>query len=121
MKKLILFLSIVMYTGCMSNYPRTTFYVKNTSDKTINFTASVMKYSSMGRFEMTLPFMVLPHDSVLARIVGYRKDALPIYWYTKFIIFPVEGIIMNDPNNAENWIKSTDEKGKTIYTFSLTK
>jgi len=42
----------------MTNYPMTTFYVKNTSDKVQNFKASIMKQSSMGPFEMTLPFAV---------------------------------------------------------------
>jgi len=106
----------------MTNYPTTTFYVKNTSDKVQNFTASIMKYSSMtGPFEMTLPIAVPPNDSIIARRVGFHKEARPTAWFTKFIIFPTDSVAFNDPNIDENWVKSTDEKGKTIYTFTMTK
>lgn len=108
-------------TGCMVNYPTTSFYVKNNSDKTLNFKASIIKYSSMGPFEMTLPFAVLPHDSVLARRVGYKKDAEPTGWFTKFIIFPTDSIYFNDPKQNGNWVKSIDIKGKPVYTFTMTK
>ena len=105
----------------MVNYPTTTFYVKNTTNKTLNFKASIIKYSSMGPFEMTLPFSVPPKDSVLARQVGYKKDAAPTGWFTKFLIFPSDSINFNDPNNATNWVKSTDPKGRPVYIFNLTK
>jgi hypothetical protein len=105
----------------MVGYPVTTFYVKNNSDKTLNFKASVMKYSSMGQFEMTLPFTVLPHDSVLARRIGLKKNAEPITWFTRFIIFPTDSILFNDPNISANWIKSTDTKGRPVYTFKMAK
>jgi len=123
MKKKLLFLAIVLtFSSCMTNYPTTTFYVKNTSDKTQNFKASIMKYSSMmGPFEMTLPFAVPPNDSVVARQVGFRKDAPPTAWFTKFIIFPADSVAFNDPKIDENWVKSTDSKGRTVYTFTLTK
>jgi len=109
----------------MTSYPLTTFYVKNNSDKPINFRASITKYSSMtGPFEMTLPFTVLPKDSVLARKAGFRKDASPTNWFTSFVIFPVSGVILNDPNDPNdptNWIKSEDSKGKPVYTFNVTR
>lgn len=75
----------------------------------------------MGQFEMTLPFTVLPNDSVLARKVGLRKDAEPTAWFTQFIIFPTDSLILNDPKNSANWIKSVDAKGRPVYTFILTK
>ncbi len=108
-------------SSCMTNYPLTTFYVKNTTDKTLNFKASVMKRSQMGPFEMTLPFAVLPHDSVIARRVGFRKDAAPAAWFTKFTIFPTDSVSFNDPHNSDNWVKSTDIKGKPVYTFTMTR
>lgn len=70
---------------------------------------------------MTLPFAVPPHDSVLARRVGFNKDAQPTAWFTKFIIFPSDSVYFNDPNKADNWVKSTDPKGKPVYTFTMTK
>lgn len=121
MKKLFLFLTILSLTSCSVNYPTTTFYVKNTTNKTLNFKASIIKYSSMGPFEMTLPFSVPPNDSVLARQVGFKKDAEPTAWFTKFIIFPSDSINFNDPNNATNWVKSTDQKGRPVYIFNMTK
>lgn len=121
MKQILSLLTIFILTGCMVNYPTTTFYVKNTTNKTQNFKASVIKYSSMGQFEMTLPFSVPPNDSVLARQVGFKKDALPTAWFTKFIIFPTDSTNFNDPNNSKNWVKSFDKKGNPIYIFNMTK
>jgi hypothetical protein len=121
MRKLIIVLTFFSLTSCNVNYPTTAFYVKNNSPKTINFKASVMKYSSMGQFEMTLPFAVPPNDSILARKVGFRKDAVPTAWFTKFIIFPVDSILIKDPYLPDNWIKASDNQGKPIYTFTLTK
>ncbi len=119
MKRFFYTLIGFVFSGCMANYSLTSFYVKNNTNKTINFKASAIKYSSMGPFEMTLPFTVLPNDSVLARRVNLRKDILPNRWFTQFIIFPVDSIVLNNPNNSENWIKSTDTKGKLIYTFNI--
>ncbi|MGN6435944.1 MAG: hypothetical protein ACTHMM_05395 [Agriterribacter sp.] len=122
MKQLIASLTILVFAGCMTNYPMTTVYVKNNSNKTLNFKASIVKYSSMGGpFEMTLPFTVLPHDSVVARRVGLKNGALPTVWFTSFNIFPTDSVSFNDPNNAANWIRSTDTKGKPVYTFIMTK
>lgn len=101
-------------------YPTTTFYVKNNSEKPINFQASVIKRGSAGPFEMNNAFTVLAKDSVLARQVGYKKDTEnPQKWFNRFIIFPVDGIEMNDPNKPENWIKGITETGKPIYTFTI--
>ena len=121
MKKAILLLIIFSSTSCATNYPTTTFWVKNTTNKTLNFKASIIKFTSSGPFEMTLPFAVPPNDSIVARKVGLKKDAAPTNWFTKFIIFPSDSIQFNDPNNSSNWIKSTDEKGRTVFTFIMTK
>lgn len=121
MKQLICILTILTFTGCMVNYPMTTFYVKNNSDKTLNFKASVIKYSQMGQFEMTLPFAVPAHDSVIARKVGFKKDAQPTSWFTRFIIFPTDSVSFNDPKSQSNWVKTADINGKPIYTFTLSK
>lgn len=105
----------------MTNYQLTTFYVKNNTNKTVNFKASVEKLSSMGSFNMTLPFTVLPKDSVLARRANFRKGISPTQWFTQFIIFPVDSVVLNDPKDPNNWIKSTDMKGKLVYTFNIAK
>ncbi len=118
MKKYLL-TSVVLFSGCVSNYQSTTFYVKNNANKPLNFKASVEKYSSMGPFVMTLPFTVLPQDSVLARSVKLRKDLPPTAWFTDFIIFPADSVKLNDPKNAGNWVKTIDAKGNPVYTFKL--
>ena len=75
----------------------------------------------MGAYEMTLPFAVPPNDSIVVRQVGFKKGTKPTAWFTEFIIFPIDSLKFNDPNNEANWIKSTDEKGKPVYTFNMTK
>lgn len=100
-------------------YPTTTFYVKNDSEKAINFKSTVLKHSSNGPFEMTVPFTVQPKDSVLARQVGFKKDAEPQNWFTNFTIFPVDGVKISDPNKPENWEKWVNSKGKPCFTFTI--
>ena len=121
MKIFFPFFACLTLGSCMTNYKMTTFYVKNNTNKTVNFKASVDKLSLMGSFIMTLPFTVLPNDSVLARKVQLRKDVPPTAWFTQFILFPVDSVKLNDPNDANNQIKSTDAKGKQVYTFNVTK
>jgi hypothetical protein len=121
MKSIIYILACLVFSSCATNYHLTTFYVKNNSDKTINFKASIVKQSTMGAFNMTLPFTVLPNDSVIARKASFRKDILPTQWFTQFIIFPVDSVLLNDPNDPDNWIKSTDAKGKPVYKFNIAK
>ncbi len=128
MKKslIILFLSFTL-TSCgilfpwpeSKNSPTTTFYVKNDSEKAINFQSTVLKRNMNGFFDMTVPFTVQPKDSVLARQVEFRKDAEPQKWFTKFTIFPVDGVKISDPNKPENWKKWMNSKGKPYYTFTI--
>ncbi|WP_126973225.1 hypothetical protein [Gynurincola endophyticus] len=121
MKYLFLLIILIGFSSCKTNYTLTTFYVKNPTAQSLNFKASIIKYNSMGPYEMTLPFTVLPGDSVLARQVKLRNDIPPNKWFTQFVNFPVEGIVFNDPNLENNWVKSIDEKGKPVFTFTLAK
>jgi len=101
-------------------YPTTTFYVKNNSDKTVNFQSTVLKRSTNGPYEVTVPFTVQPKDSVLARKAMFKKDGEnPQNWFTKFTIFPVDGIKINDPNKAENWGKWNNNENRPCYTFII--
>lgn len=121
MKQTILICVLLSLTSCMVNYPMTTFYVKNTTNETLNFKASVIKQSSMGPHEITLPFAVPPNDSIVARQVGFKKGIEPTAWFSKFVIFPSDSIVFSDPNDPTNWVKTYDEKGRPVYTFNLTK
>lgn len=111
----------LLITACKTTYQTTTFYVKNNSSKVLNFKASVEKLRSMGTYIMTLPFTVMPGDSVLARKVGIKKGAPPTVWFTQFIIFPMDGVKVNDPKDSASWVPSTDAKGKPVYTFNVTR
>ena len=120
--KYISFISLLyLGFGCSSQYPLTSFYVKNTSSKVINFKVSVVKQSSMGSSEFMLPFTLLPKDSLLMRRIGVKKEALPTVWFSKFVIFPTDSIVFNDAYKSENWHKSYDAKGNPVYTFIITK
>lgn len=85
----------------------------------MSFRASVELYSTTGPNVLSKPFAVLPKDSVLARVVKLRKDLPPTAWFTEFIVFPKDSVTRNDPKNADNWIKTTDAKGRPVYTFNL--
>lgn len=106
----------------MTGSPMTAFIVKNTSEKPITFTASVIKMSqTFGTQEVTNSFTVKPHDSIIARQTYFKKDGEnPQKWFSKFDIFPVDGTEMNDPNLAENWKKSSKDN-VPVYTFTLNK
>ena len=121
-KNIAIILISVLLTSCgaLMGFETTTFYVKNNSEKPINFQASVIKRSSLGPFEVNNAFTVLPKDSVLTRQVGYKKNTEnPQKWFNQFKIFPVDGIEMNDPYKPENWIEGIDQKGKRIFTFTI--
>ncbi len=118
-----IFLLIILLTSCIpffTGYPMTRFYVKNNSNKVIRFKSSVLKYSSItAPYLVTVPFTIQPHDSVLARYVGAKENTkTPQSWFKKFIIQPVDGVKINDPNLPENWKKYFDKDGP-FYTFII--
>lgn len=120
---LILIGFISVSCGVLSgDYPMTAFIVKNTSDKSISFTSSVIKYSQiMGTQLIEVPFTVLPNDSVIVRQTRFKKDTKsPQAWFRSFKIFPTDGIEMNDPKIPTNWVKSSKDN-IPIYTFTLNK
>jgi hypothetical protein len=123
MKNVLFLFTLLFVTSCVDfsndNIPTTDFYVKNTSDKTITFVASVLKFSTMTT--QTVSFKVNAKDSVLAREIGYSRDGTePQSWFESFTIQPVSGIQMNDPNLAANWVKY-NVNNKPIYVFTLNK
>ena len=122
MKKIIVLIAVVLCSACTKEHVMTEFYVKNTSNKTISFEATIVKPSTItGTYEVTLPFTVNANDKVLARKIEFQKDGKdPQKWFTRFVIYPVEGIQMNDPNLSENWVKSNKD-GTPVYEFTLNK
>lgn len=121
-KAFIIIIISILFISCgalgSSSYPTTTFYVKNNSNETINFSSTIVVFP-MSRGPLTRSFSVPPKDSILARQVGYKKDAEPQKWFLEFKIFPNDNVKTFDPNIAENWKKGVDSKGKLIYTFLI--
>jgi hypothetical protein len=121
MKSAALAFLVLLLTGC-GNYTMSTFYVKNTANKPVSFSASVVKYSSItGPMVVDQTFTVPPNDSVLARRVSLRDNVGPEVWFQKFRIFMAEGLSFNDPKLRDNWVKTIGPDGKPVYTFSLVK
>ena len=120
MRKITSLLLLLTLLSCGS-YTMSTFYVKNTSNKPVNFNASVVKHSQMGPFLLNIPFTVKAKDSVLARKIALRSDLTPENWFEKFEIFPTDSLQFNDPKNSQNWVKTIGKDGKPIYTFNIVK
>ncbi len=86
----------------------------------VKFEATVVKHTSMGNVQRTLPFMAWPKDSVLTRTISYKKDGdNPQCWFTEFRILSSGTSSYNDPNVASNWKKGLDGNGKPYYTFII--
>lgn len=123
-KPLLILLVAILFFACEStdsDYPLTKFYVKNTSSVAISFDASVIKPSQTGSYEVKQSFTVHPNDSVLAREIGFKRDGKePQNWFNTFQINPVDGIVMNNPNLASNWVKF-NVANNPFYVFTLNK
>ena len=91
MRKLTTLFLLLTLVSCGS-YTMSTFYVKNTSDKTVSFDASVMKFSQSGPYDVNQSFTVKPNDSVLA-----RKLKLAFWHPIKF------RALIQYPKNIELW------------------
>lgn len=49
----------------------------------------------------------------------YSSDVIePNKWFESFVITPVEGIEMNNPNLVENWVKYI-KGGTPVYVFTI--
>jgi hypothetical protein len=121
-KKVFLFCLVMIFFFCFLDSIMTEFYVKNTSNKTISFEASIIKFSQItDPYEISLSFTVPPNESVLARKTEFQKDGKePQKWFTKFVIHPVYGVEMNDPYLLENWVKYI-KNDTPVYEFTLNK
>jgi hypothetical protein len=119
-KKLLFSALAILFIGCFANYPMTTFWVANQTDKTINFKSTVLKHStSTGPYEMTLPFMVRPKDSVLVRYIGFRTGGNPGRVFIDLTFFPVGGIVFKNFADSTSWKKAIDANGMPKYTYYI--
>lgn len=115
---------LLTFCSCatLKNYPLTDFYVKNLSNTPIAFEVSIIKRSTIfDSYEMSVPFLLQPNDSVLARRIGFKKDAgyRDRHWFIDFEIFPQNGVKISDPFKFENWKPMKDIKGQVFYTFTI--
>ncbi len=125
-KTTIISLLVFILTGCgilipfpeSKKFPTTTFYVKNDSDKTVNFSSTIVVFP-MSRGPLTRYFSVSPKDSILVRQMQFMRDAEPQKWFLEFKIFPIDSVKIFDPNTPENWKKWTNNKGRPCYTFLI--
>ncbi len=121
-KNILLLLASILILSCgasaIGNYATTTFYVKNNSNQTINFSSTVVVFP-MSRGPLTRQFSVPPMDSILARQTNFKKGVAPQKWFLEFNIFPNDYVTMFDPNKTENWKKGFDTKGRPFYTFLI--
>jgi hypothetical protein len=126
MKKLLFTMLIVtLFVRCGAtngSRPMTSFIVKNTSDKSIRFSASTFRQSkNNGKLVIKNTYTVNANDSIIVKKDHYKKDgADPQSWFQEFRIFTVDGIDFNDPNNAANWVKTVKDN-KPAYTFTINK
>jgi archaellum component FlaG (FlaF/FlaG flagellin family) len=76
MRKIMTILLLVTLMSCGS-YTMSTFYVKNTSNKSVSFDTSVLKFSQNVPYNVKQSFTVRPNDSVLTRRASMRNDLGP--------------------------------------------
>jgi hypothetical protein len=118
MKKTFIPILIILLSGCYTQYPTTTFWINNNTNKTVNFRASIYKANLPPPSIMSLPFTIEPGDSVLFRQVGFHKQGNPAKVFKEMNFIPVDKK-MNNPKDSISWIKSTDTKGLPKYNFYI--
>jgi hypothetical protein len=105
-----------MLSGCLMNYPTTTFWVSNKSSKDINFTATAYKIHFQ---TMTIPFLVKPNSKVLLRNIGLSEKGNVTHVFSDITFIQSDSILIKDAMNPLNWEKTTDEKGRPMYIFYI--
>jgi len=118
MKKALIPILLLVWSGCSTQYPTTTFWINNNSEKTVNIKASIFKDSLPPPHIMDLFFTIEPADSVLFRQSTFSKQGNPAKIFKEIKFVPLEKR-MNNPTDSANWIKSNDAKGKPKYNFYI--
>ena len=118
MRKALIPILVIIFTGCYTHYPTTTFWINNNTNKQVNFRASIYKPNLPPPGIMSLPFSIEPGDSVLFRQVRFHKQGNPAKIFKEMNFLPIDKQ-MNNPSDSTNWIKSVDDKGKPKYNFYI--
>jgi hypothetical protein len=118
MKKAIIPILLLALSGCYTQYPTTTFWVHNNTEKAVNLTAIVFKDSLPPPHLMNLSYTILPADSVLFLQSTFNKQGNPAKVFKEMKFVPVDKQ-MNRPTDSLNWIKTTDSKGKPKFNFYI--
>jgi|SRR6056297_527246 len=114
MKRILIILSTLIL-GC--NYPTTSFWVNNNTDKEVHFTAGAVHLPTYSI--RTLPFSVPPKDSVLVRRIGLKEGGDVTNVFGDISFMTIDSVEIKDPMNPENWEKSKDQNGKPKFTFKV--
>ena len=131
----------MMFFACDSDIVRiqgftTDYFIKNTSNQTINFELTVIKdeliyVSGKLTSDSVFTCQVNANDSIIISVLGSNWEDLKNHpnWFTEFKITPLDGIQMNDPYLPENWVEyknpfsSSYKPDESIpaYSFTLNK
>jgi len=107
-----------MLCGCSTQYPTTTFWVNNNTEKTVNLSATIFVDTLPPPHLKNLEFSIPPSDSVLFRQSTFNKQGNPAKTFKEMKFVPVDKK-MNRPTDSINWIKTIDSKGKPKYNFYI--
>ena len=118
MKKSLFPILLLMLCGCSTQYPTTTFWVNNNTEKTVNLSATIFVDTLPPPHLKNLEFSIPPSDSVLFRQSTFNKQGNPAKTFKEMKFVPVDKK-MNRPTDSINWIKTIDSKGKPKYNFYI--
>jgi hypothetical protein len=118
MKKALIPILLLVWSGCATQYPTTTFWINNNTEKTVNIKASLFIDSLPPPHIQDVFFTIEPEDSVLFRQSTFNKQGNPAKIFKEIKFVPLDKR-MNNPTDSANWIKSTDLKGKPKFNFYI--
>lgn len=109
---------LLALSGCSTQYPTTTFWINNNTEKTVNIKASLFIDTLPPPHILDVFFTIEPEDSVLFRQSTFNKQGNPAKIFKEIKFVPVDKQI-NNPSDSTNWIKSMDSNGKPKFNFYI--
>lgn len=119
MKKKLLYplpFIIILLSSCQS-YPTASFWIENNSNQTIEFQSSVVSATTMtGPAVISRPFKAEPGEVINLGETNFDEETKITDIFNYKVIDTVK---IKNPKDIQNWIKTTDKKGKTKYVLYL--
>ena len=107
---------IILLSSCQS-YQTASFWIENNSDQKVEFQSSVISATTMtGPAIMARPFTAKPGEAINLGEAGFYEETNITDVFNCEVIDTVK---VKNPKNIENWVKTTDDKGKTKYVLYL--